>query len=67
MEAWVLMAHYAMLPAKATSNPWLDGFATNIVSTTALVIGEEHWEWIAWPAAVLEVDLERLRLQKSTA
>ncbi|KAF2827856.1 hypothetical protein CC86DRAFT_289349 [Ophiobolus disseminans] len=62
MEAWVLMAHYAMLPARATSNPWLDGFATNIVTTAALVIGEENWEWIAWPATVLTVDLERLRI-----
>jgi hypothetical protein len=61
MEAWVLVAHYAMLPAKATDNPWLDGFATNIVTAAALVIGEEEWEWIGWPATVLHVDLEALR------
>ncbi|KAH8731643.1 hypothetical protein GQ44DRAFT_604846 [Phaeosphaeriaceae sp. PMI808] len=53
MECWVLLAHYAILPSKATTNPWLGGFATNIVTTSALVIGEENWHWIAWPASVL--------------
>jgi hypothetical protein len=61
MEAWVLMAHFALLPAKATTNPWLDGFATNIVTTSALVMADEDWDWIAWPAAVLGVDLGSLR------
>jgi hypothetical protein len=61
MEAWVLMAHFALLPAKATTNPWLDGFATNIFTTAALVMDEEDWEWIAWPASVLGVDLDSLR------
>jgi hypothetical protein len=64
MEAWVLIAHYAMLPTKATDNPWLDGFATNIVITAALVIGEEEWEWIAWPAAALHVNLDALRCKE---
>ncbi|QRC91718.1 hypothetical protein JI435_019290 [Parastagonospora nodorum SN15] len=58
MEAWVLMAHYALLPAKVKVNPWLDGLATSIFMTSALVIGKENWEWIAWPAAVLKIDLE---------
>jgi hypothetical protein len=61
MEAWVLMAHYALLPAKATINPWLNGFATNIVTTCALVMAEEDWHWIAWPAAELGIDLDSLR------
>lgn len=58
MEAWVLMAHYALLPAKVKVNPWLDGLATSIFTTSAFVIGKENWEWIAWPAAVLKIDKE---------
>jgi hypothetical protein len=66
MEAWVLMAHYALQPARAIANPWLNRFATNIVTTSALLIGEENWEWIAWPAAVVTIDLESLRNIKDT-
>jgi len=65
MEAWVLLAHYAMLPAKATDSPWLDGLATNVVIAAALVIGKEDWEWIVWPATVLHVDLEALRVMQT--
>jgi hypothetical protein len=61
MEAWVLVAHYALQPAKATTIPWLNGLATNLITTSALVIGEENWVWIAWPAAVVGVDLDSLR------
>jgi hypothetical protein len=67
MEAWVLMAHYALQPAKATSNLWLNGFATNLVTASALVICEENWEWIAWPAAVVGVDLDSLRNTQATS
>jgi hypothetical protein len=59
-EAWVIMAHYALLPAKVKMNPWLDGFATSILITSALVIGKENWHWISWPAAALEIDLGTL-------
>ncbi|CAO2652360.1 Nn.00g006430.m01.CDS01 [Neocucurbitaria sp. VM-36] len=61
MEAWVLIAHFAILPARATGAFWLDGLATSLVATAALVIGEENWNWISWPAAVVDVDLEPLR------
>ncbi|KAH7080877.1 hypothetical protein FB567DRAFT_448973 [Paraphoma chrysanthemicola] len=61
MEAWVLMAHYAILPNKAQFSPWLDGFAVNMVTTSALVIGEENWDWIKWPAEVVGVDLKSLQ------
>jgi hypothetical protein len=60
MEAWVLMAHFAILPNKARFSPWLDGFAVNMVTTSALVIGEENWNWIKWPAEVVGVDLKSL-------
>jgi hypothetical protein len=67
MEAWVLVAHYALQPAKATSNPWLNGFATNLVTTAALVIGEENWKWIASPAVVVGIDLDSLRNTQATS
>ena len=57
MEAWVLAAHWAMLFAKIPSNFWLDGLGSSIVRTAAVVIGEENWAWITWPAAVLGVNL----------
>jgi hypothetical protein len=60
MEAWVIMAHYALLPAKVKINPWLDGFATNIIRTSALVIGKENWHWISWPATALGIELKTL-------
>jgi len=58
MEAWVLMAHYALLPAKVKVNPWMDGLATSIFMTSAFVIGKENWRWITWPAAVLKINME---------
>lgn len=67
VEAWVLVAHYAMLPQKATHILWLDGWANNLITTTALVIGECNWDWIAWPATELDLDLERLRKVGATS
>jgi hypothetical protein len=66
MEAWVLMAHYALLPAKATTNPWLNGFGLNIVTTCALVMAEEDSHWIAWPAAELGIDLDSVRAMSTS-
>ncbi|KAF2026223.1 hypothetical protein EK21DRAFT_103388 [Setomelanomma holmii] len=66
MEAWVLMAHYAILTSKARFNPWLDGFAAHIITTSALVIGEDNWKWIRWPAEVVGLDLESLRITSKT-
>ena len=61
VEAWVLIAHFAMLPPKAKGVLWLDGLSMNIITTSALVIGEENWRWIAWPVQAIGVDLELLR------
>lgn len=63
MEAWVLMAHYALLPSKIESSWWLDGWAIDMFKTSALAIGEENWDWISWPAAVLRIELSDLREQ----
>lgn len=61
VEAWVLIAHYAILPAKIKGILWLDGFASNLLTTAALVIGEHNWDWISWPAAAVDLDLKSLR------
>jgi hypothetical protein len=50
-----------MLPAKAGNVPWLDGLPMNIITTAALVIGEEYWTWIAWPVEAIGLDLKLLQ------
>ncbi|KAI8932926.1 hypothetical protein NX059_010397 [Plenodomus lindquistii] len=60
MEAWVLVAHYAIL-TKVTDVVWLDGWAMNLITVAALVIGETNWEWIEWPASAIGFDLATLR------
>lgn len=61
IEAWVLLAHYAILQAEVKGLWWLKSSATNIVTTAALIIGTNNWGWITWPAANIGVDLESLR------
>lgn len=62
IEAWVLMAHYAILHAEVGNGLWwLDDSAANLVATAALVIGTNNWDWIIWPAARVSFDLESLR------
>lgn len=63
MEAWVLMAHYALLPSKIESSWWLDGWAVDMFRTSALAIGEDNWDWIVWPATVLGIELDELRVR----
>ncbi|KAF2678065.1 hypothetical protein K458DRAFT_318100 [Lentithecium fluviatile CBS 122367] len=60
-EAWIILAHYAILPAKAGQIWWIKDLAPNIVSTAALVLGEGMWKWINWPASTVGVDLNSLR------
>ncbi|OAL56397.1 hypothetical protein IQ07DRAFT_6104 [Pyrenochaeta sp. DS3sAY3a] len=66
MEAWVLLAHFAILPAKFSGTLWVDSLAVNLLSTAALVIGEEEWDWIAWPANTISIDLDNLRRLPTT-
>jgi hypothetical protein len=47
MEAWVIVAHFAMLPAKVEGIFWREGSATNIITAVAIFVGEENWNWIA--------------------
>lgn len=60
MEAWVIVAHFAILLAKARDVLWLEGLPENIITAAALVIGEEHWTWIAWPVEAVGLDLKLL-------
>ncbi|KAF2845665.1 hypothetical protein T440DRAFT_258828 [Plenodomus tracheiphilus IPT5] len=66
VEAWVLVAHYAILPGKITDIWWLKGWAVQFIAIAALVIGENNWEWIAWPAAAVGFDLDSLRNDTNT-
>ncbi|KAF9734510.1 hypothetical protein PMIN06_006713 [Paraphaeosphaeria minitans] len=59
-EAWVVLAHYAILPAKVESVFWIKDFASNLVSTAALVLGQRMRSSIEWPAEVVGVDLDKL-------
>jgi hypothetical protein len=55
-EAWVILAHYAILLAKAGEIWWAQDMAPNMVSTAALVVGKNMRDWIEWPASVVGVD-----------
>ena len=65
-EAWVILAHYAILPSRAGNIWWVKDFAPGIVSTAALVLGTNMWKWIEWPASAVGVDLNLLRQQDAT-
>ncbi|KAF2442907.1 hypothetical protein P171DRAFT_433280 [Karstenula rhodostoma CBS 690.94] len=59
-EAWVILAHYAILPAKVEFVFWIKDFAPNLVSAAALVLGEQMRSSIEWPAKAVGVDLDQL-------
>jgi hypothetical protein len=56
-EAWVILAHYAILLSKAGEIWWVQDMAPNMVSTAALVLGKNMRKWIEWPASVVGIDL----------
>lgn len=61
VEAWVLMGHYTLQLAEVKGIWWPGESAISCLTTAALVIGTDNWEWIAWPATKIGLDLERLR------
>ncbi|KAF2120255.1 hypothetical protein BDV96DRAFT_485885 [Lophiotrema nucula] len=65
-EAWVILSHYAILPSRIQSIWWLESIASNIIKTAALVLGEDKWSMIEWPASIVGVDLDQLRSSDST-
>lgn len=60
-EAWVIVAHHAILVHKMNHHLWLEGMGVNILSTAALVIGRDRWKWLDWPSSVIGVDLQTLQ------
>ncbi|CAI6336362.1 unnamed protein product [Periconia digitata] len=56
-EAWIILAHYAILIFRAGDLWWTKGFADHLVSAAALVIGPSMHSWIEWPASIIGVDL----------
>lgn len=66
-EAWVILAHYAILPSKVEHVFWLQDFGPSLVSAAALVIGEKMRTWIEWPAKEVGVDLDALYLAHRSA
>jgi hypothetical protein len=66
-EAWVILAHYAILASKASKIWWFKDLAPNIVSTAALVLNADMWKWIEWPVSVVGVDLDVLRHPAATS
>jgi hypothetical protein len=61
IEAWVLAAHFGCLCAEVEGLWWFGHAGPVLVTTAALIVGAENWEWIAWPAARIGLDLESLR------
>lgn len=59
-EAWIILAHYAILPAKVEYVFWIKDFGPNLVATAALVLGEGLRSSISWPAEVVGIDLDQL-------
>lgn len=61
-EAWVILAHFAMLPARAKGILWLENYPTNLLYAAALVLGEANWHMIDWPIRAIGLNLDGLRL-----
>jgi hypothetical protein len=61
IEAWILLGHYTLQLEEVKGVWWLDGSAATCLTTAALVIGTNNWDWIAHPAARIGLDLERLK------
>jgi len=64
-DAWMIMAHYAILLSRLHTVWWLENLAPNIIATAAYVLGESKWSLIEWPASVARVDLKAFRDRKA--
>jgi hypothetical protein len=60
-DAWIIIAHYAILPSRIGTIWWHHSLAPNLISIAALIIGKDMWKWIEWPASVVGVDLGSLQ------
>jgi hypothetical protein len=64
-DAWMIMAHYAILSSRLHNVWWLENLAPHIIATAAYVLGESNWSLIEWPASVAGVDLKAFRDRKA--
>ena len=59
-EALTILAHYAILPGRIRGVWWIEGWGMNLVTTAALVLGEERKSWIEWPIRVVGLEWESI-------
>jgi hypothetical protein len=59
-EALAILAHYAILPGRVRGVWWMEGWGVSLVTTAALVLGEERKSWIEWPARVVGLEWESI-------
>ncbi|KAH7114407.1 hypothetical protein B0J11DRAFT_540926 [Dendryphion nanum] len=59
VEALVIVAHYAVLLGRVRNVWWMDGLGAGMLRAIAMALGREHLHLLAWPAQVLDVDVER--------
>jgi hypothetical protein len=64
-EAWMIMAHYAILLSRVGTFWWLENLAPNVIATAAYALGESKWSLIEWPASIVGVDLNTFRHGKT--
>ncbi|KAF1998407.1 hypothetical protein P154DRAFT_251466 [Amniculicola lignicola CBS 123094] len=65
LEAWVIYAHYAILPGRVPGVWWLDKLASSIISTAALLLGPDKCDILEWPASIIDLDLNSFRPTES--
>ncbi|ORY05904.1 hypothetical protein BCR34DRAFT_42046 [Clohesyomyces aquaticus] len=59
-EAWVILAHFAILPGRVKGVWWLDGMASPMVAAAALIAGKESRNFIEWPMREVGGDLDEI-------
>ncbi|KAH7128407.1 hypothetical protein B0J11DRAFT_270221 [Dendryphion nanum] len=63
-EAWLILAHYAILPHRVYQVNqvwWLEGLSTNILATASLVLSKRDLHWLEWPLHETGLDIESIR------
>lgn len=64
-DAWVILAHFAILPSRVKGLWWAKDLSSNLVSAAAFILDESEWSLIEWPATCAGVDLDSFRVIRS--
>lgn len=59
-EAWVIIAHYAILHHRVTRNKeawWLQDLSPSLVATATLILGEGYTSFMEWPTSELGLNV----------